>query len=99
MLTAVAEFPYLSHCTTKQTDSKNWPIDEMNKQIEPLLQVIEERLRTRKRALLERVRPVEFLGPLAASSTVATHTAVLPVLVEGLDDVLLGRMKKRPHGK
>ena len=90
---------YLSHCTTKRTDSKNWPIDQMNKQIEPLLKAIEERLRARKRALLECVRPVEFLEPLAASSTVATHPAVLPVLVDGLDDVLLGRMKKRPHDK
>lgn len=90
---------YLSHCTTKRTDHKNWPIDEMNKQIEPLLQAIEAPLRAGKRALLERVRPVEFLETLAASSTVATHTAVLPVLVEGLDNVLLGRMKKRPHDK
>ena len=71
----------------------------MNKQIEPLLQAIEARLRAGKRALLERVRPVEFLEPLAASSTVATQTAVLPVLVEGLDNVLLGRMKERPHDK
>jgi hypothetical protein len=88
---------YLSHCTTKRTDSKHWPIDEMNKQIEPLLQAIEAHLRAGKRALLERVRPVEFLEPLEANSTVATHTAVLPVLVGGLD--VLGRMKKRPHDK
>jgi hypothetical protein len=71
----------------------------MNKQIEPLLQAIEARLRAGKRALLERVRPVEFLEPLAASSTVATHTAVLPVLIESWEDVPQVRLKKRPHDK
>jgi len=90
---------YLHHCTTKRTDSKDWRIDEMSKQIEPLLKAVEGHLRAEKRPFLKPVGPVEFSGPFAASTTVATHTAVLPVRVEGSNDVPLAHPKKRPHDK
>jgi hypothetical protein len=86
---------YLHHCTTKRTDSKEWRIDEMNKQIEPLLKAVDGHLRAGERPFLKPVRSVEFPGPFAASSTVATRTAVLQVFEEGVD-LPMARIKKPP---
>jgi hypothetical protein len=90
---------YLHHCTTKRVDSKNWRIDEMIEHIEPLLRSVEQHLRAGGRPLLKPVHPVEFLEPFAASTTVATYTAVSPMWVEGLGDVFMPRTKKRPDNK
>src|SRR5215469_13114318 len=38
---------YLQHCTTRRTDAKNWRIDEMSDDIEPLLAPVEVALRRR----------------------------------------------------
>jgi hypothetical protein len=85
---------YLHHCTTKRTDSKEWQINEMNEQIEPLLKAIDRHLRPEMKPLLKPVFPAEFPRNFAASTTVATHTAVLPVLIDGVDYLPVGKPKK-----
>ncbi|MFI5096587.1 MAG: hypothetical protein ACHQT6_01310 [Candidatus Acidiferrales bacterium] len=88
---------YLHHCTTKRTNAKYWRIDEMTKQIEPLLKSVEPHFRGKP--FLKPVFPVEFSGPFAASTTVATHTAVLQPWEEGLNNVPVAPLKKRPEDK
>jgi hypothetical protein len=65
---------YLQHCTTKRIESKDWRIDEMSDEIEPLLDRIVPVLQPHSvNPLLEPVRAVWFLGPHEASTTVSTR--------------------------
>jgi hypothetical protein len=88
---------YLHHCTTRRTDSKDWRIDEMTKQIEPLLEAIEGHLRAEKKPFLNPLRPVGFLEPHSASTTVSTHTAV--AVFADRAEFSFGRSKKRSDKK
>jgi hypothetical protein len=74
---------YVSHCTTKRTEAKGWPIPVMIEKIEPLLAQIEPVLESQSaNRLLSPVRPVFFLGPHDASTTTGTFTAVMPMLID-----------------
>jgi hypothetical protein len=67
---------YLQHCTTRRTDAKNWRVDEMSDEIEPLLTPVEAALRRHARnPLVKSLHAVQFLGPHEASTTVSTNTA------------------------
>jgi hypothetical protein len=67
---------YLQHCTTKRIDFKNWEIDTMISDIEPVLVEIEKCLRSSAaNRIVRAVPPVQVLEPLSASTTVATITA------------------------
>jgi hypothetical protein len=70
---------YLQHCTTKRIDAKDWQIDEMVNEIEPLLREIEKAVKPTNN-LLEGIRAVPAMVAHSASTTVATSTAVLPIL-------------------
>jgi len=70
---------YLQHCTTKRIDAKDWPIDEMNNAIEPLLTQVEGILQPANQ-LLQPVPAVQMWIPHAASTTVATATTAAAVL-------------------
>ncbi len=69
---------YLQHCTTKRIDFKEWRIDTMSEQIEPLLAAVEPHLRPGVQ-ILPPVRIVEFQGPFSASTATATITATAAV--------------------
>jgi hypothetical protein len=70
---------YLQHCTTKRIDAKDWPIDEMNNAIEPLLTQVEGILQPANQ-LLQPVPAVQIWVPHAASTTVATATTAAVLL-------------------
>jgi hypothetical protein len=70
---------YLQHCTTQRIQVKDWLIDEMNNEIEPLLSQIEQVLQPTNE-LLQAVPAVQIWTPHAASTAVHTCTAVLPTL-------------------
>jgi hypothetical protein len=71
---------YLQHCTTQRVQAKDWLIDEMNNEIEPLLSQIGQALQPTNQ-LLEAVPAVQILTPHTASTAVATPTAVMPILL------------------
>jgi hypothetical protein len=64
---------YLQHCTIKRIDAKDWEVSAMMNDIEPLLTQIEPHLGPHK-GLLAHVSTVTTLGPISASTTVATMT-------------------------
>ena len=68
---------YVSHATTKRTDTKSWRIDEMSQQIEPLLKAIEAALQPLKTPglWLKPLPSTLFLGPHEASTTTSTNTS------------------------
>jgi hypothetical protein len=71
---------YLQHCTTKRIDFKEWRIDTMSKQIEPLLWQVEQCLGQRVR-ILKPAKAVEFQESHAASTTTLTITPnVIPLI-------------------
>lgn len=70
---------YLQHCTTQRIDAKDWQIDEMVNEIEPLLSEVDMVIKPTN-TLLEAIRPMFVLGPHSASTAVATATAVLPLI-------------------
>jgi len=74
---------YVSHCTTKRTEAKDWPIHVMVDKIEPLLAQIEPVLESQSaNHLLPPVPPVFFLSAHNASTTTGTCTAVMPRLID-----------------
>jgi hypothetical protein len=70
---------YLQHCTTQRVQLKDWLIDEMNNEIEPLLSQVGQALQSTNQ-LLEAVPAVQIWVAHSASTAVATCTAVLPIL-------------------
>jgi len=76
---------YLQHCTTKRIDAKDWPIDEMVNEIEPLLSQVEKVLQPTNQ-LLGAVHGVPILSAHSASTAVATSTAVLPIPLRNSTD-------------
>jgi hypothetical protein len=66
---------YLQHCTTQRVQLKDWLIDEMNNEIEPLLGQIDKVLQPTNQ-LLEAVPAVQIWTAHSASTAVATSTAV-----------------------
>lgn len=65
---------YLAHCTQQRIEPRDWDIDRMTGQIEPLLAEIEKRLPLTNETL-KREPPARFAGPFPASVTTATITA------------------------
>jgi hypothetical protein len=64
---------YLQHCTTKRIEFKDWRIDTMTSQIEPLLTEVEKHLRPGNAVLL-RVPAVTVQDVFSASTATATIT-------------------------
>jgi hypothetical protein len=70
---------YLQHCTTQRVQLKDWPIDEMNNEIEPLLSQLETVLVPTNPDLAP-VPAMPVMAAHSASTAVCTATAVvLPV--------------------
>lgn len=65
---------YLSHCTTKRTDAKDWEVSVMFNEIEPWLCEVEKYLGRRK-FIFPAVSTVGRLDEFSASTTVATITS------------------------
>jgi hypothetical protein len=70
---------YLAHCTQRRIESRDWPIDTMVEQIEPLLTEIEKHLSLTS-DILKAELAVKFPGPFPASATVATITSNIVLL-------------------
>jgi hypothetical protein len=64
---------FLQHCTTKRIEFKNWRIDTMNGQIEPLLMEVEKNLRPGN-AILKAMPAFEISTMFSASTATATIT-------------------------
>jgi hypothetical protein len=73
---------FLQHCTTKRTDFKEWRIDRMVEQIEPLLAGVEPHLRPSGQ-ILSPVAPVNFVSSFSASTATVTTTAGGTLFAEG----------------
>jgi len=73
---------YLQHCTTKRIQFKDWRIDTMTEQIEPLLAEVEKHLRSGKQ-ILEPVKAVKVQGPFSASTATVTITASAAMDLDG----------------
>ena len=69
---------YLHHCTTKRIDVKDWQIDVMVKEIEPLLADVEKALKPTN-TLLGQIGAVPILGAHSASTATGTSTAVVAI--------------------
>ena len=68
---------YLQHCTTKRVETKDWRIDTMIGEIEPLLAEVEKYLGPAN-GILSGVHAIGVLDPLSASTTVGTFTSAIP---------------------
>jgi len=73
---------YLQHCTTRRTDAKEWHVEVMYNEIEPLLtQVAGLLVPHRLNMNLQPVQPVNFVAAHPASTSVVTPTATVAVVI------------------
>jgi hypothetical protein len=87
---------YLQHCTMKRVDFKEWHVDVMAKQIEPLLTELEKHLRLAS-PVVEPVRPPEIWTPLSASTATVTITSAAAIPMP--DDYSFGLKRVKPKGE
>jgi hypothetical protein len=73
---------FLAHCTEERIDFKEWSIDKMCEEIEPLLDKSEKRLQPSPEfeTAMVRIPPVDFSDGLTASTQVYTPTATAAIL-------------------
>lgn len=82
---------FLAHCTSQRIDFKEWRINEMCEQIEPLLSRVEEKLNPSPdfRAAIKRVSAINFSGTLPASAAISISTTTAVVVVPPADEELI----------
>jgi hypothetical protein len=73
---------YVQHLTTKRIEPKDWHLDKMLKEIDPLLAQVEEYLRPYSGAKLKPEEPIMIFGTHSASTSVATETAAAAMKIE-----------------
>ncbi len=66
---------YLSHCTERRIQPKDWEVSKMIAEIEPLLQELEGYLGPSTSALFRPTPPIKVSSHFNASTTVGTATA------------------------